>query len=160
MRGSFAALAIVHVLWPADARAGCPNVCELAGHTAEVAPALACLTVQASPQTCDCGVRLTLKNTCSDGVDAVGFVLAACGRPGATPGELQRDCTTVPAGFEGWLEVAAPHAEGTGAKEKRLALRRAGVEHTLTSAFRCCRSMLEAARWLRPRAWPARGRWS
>jgi hypothetical protein len=129
------ATAVYVICLAADCRAGCPNVCEVSADRPMVVPPLDCLDVKTMPQTCDCSLWVTLRNDCVESVDLVDFVLLTCGRPGASLDQRQRSCQTLPAGFDGPVDVKLAVTEPIGPGEKRLNLRRQGADHAIVASF-------------------------
>jgi hypothetical protein len=105
-----------------NAHAGCPNTCELTTPPVTVTPALDCIKVAASPQTCDCAVFVTLTNQCSAPVDAVGFTFSSCGFFGSS--HLTQPCPSVDANKVASLRLTTT---GTGHQNWNLSLREQGA---------------------------------
>jgi MYXO-CTERM domain-containing protein len=111
------------------ARAGCPNVCELTVGAITVVPPLDCVTVEATAQTCDCGVFVSLNNGCTTPVDAVGFTFTSCGPPGANAGSLTQPCPVVEPNM---LATVPLRTTGTGMKQWALQLQNEGTDFSVT----------------------------
>jgi hypothetical protein len=87
--------ALVLLLVTRPAYAGCPNSCELALGAITVDPPLACVTIAATADTCDCGVFASLTNGCTTALSAVDFQFNSCGPPGGSVSEFTRPCPVV-----------------------------------------------------------------
>ena len=76
------------------AHAGCPNVCDITVQPATVDPPLDCLQVNASGQTCDCGVFITITNQCGTTLAFPDSTLYYCGEAGQfTTVDAGGDCS-------------------------------------------------------------------
>ena len=111
--------------------AGCPNVCELTVDPATVAPALACVKIEVTSETCDCGVSVSLTNGCTTSVNAIGFTFDSCGPPGANLAQLTQPCPVVEPSM---LATKLLRASGTGSKHWALQLQNQGADYTATVA--------------------------
>lgn len=86
-------LAATCLLAPSPAHAGCLQVCTLTVDQPEITPELACVSIEAKPQTCDCSIFLEVSNACASAISlpfADGFCDATSeleGRCIVQPGE-------------------------------------------------------------------------
>ena len=126
--GSLVACAAV-ALFARTARAGCPNTCDLTIEPSSIAPPLDCLQVRVTPETCDCGVFLTMTNGCTAAIDTVGWTLASCGQPGESAGSRTPNCSAIRPTEEG---SSALRTSGTGHKEWPLQVTVQGASYTVT----------------------------
>jgi len=119
------AVFLVCALAVSAARAGCPNVCELTVEPAEVDPALACLVVEASDQTCDCSVLLEISNQCDASLAFPEGTFYYCG-------DRAEGCDTLPAGSS---STAERRVTGEGPGDWVLTFEGEGTPHTLTVRY-------------------------
>ena len=105
--------------------AGCPNTCDIAVDPVVVSPELACMNVDATDSTCDCGVHLVITNSCTSALEARDFTFLTCGAPYQ---DRRGSCTTVAAGENGVMEVKA---SADGRHQWNLTLRSDGVDHVI-----------------------------
>jgi len=65
-------------LVPANAQAGCPNICELTVQSPVVLPPLSCVRLSAEGQECGCGVHLQVSNDCAASLEISSNDLYQC----------------------------------------------------------------------------------
>ena len=87
-------LALSCLLGSSLANAGCPNTCAITVEPAVVDPALACLQVQVSGETCECALHLVVSNGCTSSVDFPTNTFYYCPQ---ADGTVQNGCASVPA---------------------------------------------------------------
>lgn len=111
------------------AKAGCPNVCQIAQPSVAISPALDCASFSASGETCDCGLLATMTNNCTGAIDAVDFTFNSCvAVSGSTV--LTQPCPSVAPGMRATLRL---RASGDGTKSWPLHLNTAMTDYTATA---------------------------
>jgi hypothetical protein len=112
-------------------RADCPNACNLTvTATPTIDPAIACLTVVPSAESCDCGVVLVVTNNCPDAVNATDFQFTSCGAMAA--GATNYKCPGLQPGEQGVDVLAIPASSGIGAKTWTLHVQEGGTTSAIT----------------------------
>jgi len=111
------------------AKAGCPNVCQIAQPAVAISPALDCASFSQSAETCDCGLLVTMTNNCPNAINAVDFTFNSCVAAGGSTA-LTQPCPSVAPGMKATVLV---RASGDGAKSWPLHLNTAMTDYTATA---------------------------
>jgi hypothetical protein len=126
---SSAGTALLLLLSARIALAACENLCEVTLNAARIDPPLACAVIDAKPQTCDCAIAFRIDNACAVPLEATDFAFDLCWSPNEPSSSHVRNCTSVPVGKFGSLEIKL---NDLGTHERRLHLQHEAVTHEIT----------------------------
>lgn len=109
---------------------GCPNLCTIGSHAAVINPRmeLNCLGAALDVDRCDCGVFLSVFNSCAGPVDAQGFVFDQC--TGAADENLGA-CASIPPSGDARSTFRVAQSDGPGLKQWRLPVQNDGKPYEL-----------------------------
>jgi hypothetical protein len=127
--GALAGAAFSFLLTARIALAACENPCDVTLSSAGIDPPLDCAGIDARPQTCDCAIALRIGNGCTAPLEASDFAFDLCWSPNEPASSYVRNCTSVPAGKLGSLDIKLNEL---GPHERRLHVQHEAVTHEVT----------------------------